>query len=84
MPASKLKAEIARILQDEGYIAGFKLVDEAATQAACRAAIRVLLKYGTGGERVITGIERVSRPGRRVYADATRCRTCSAAWGSIS
>jgi small subunit ribosomal protein S8 len=69
LPASKLKVEIARILQDEGYIAGFKLVDEAAvrTGKGARQAVRLFLKYGPGGERVISGIERVSRPGRRVY-----------------
>lgn len=74
MPASKLKAEIARILQDEGYIAGYKLIDEkpAAGSGPSRPIIRVLLKYGPGGERVITGIQRVSRPGRRVYAGADR------------
>ena len=71
IPASKLKAEVARILQDEGYIAGFKTVDEkpARTGAYARPLLRVFLKYGPGGERVITGIERVSRPGRRVYAN---------------
>lgn len=72
MPASKLKTEIARILQDEGYIAGYKLVEEkpARPGGATRPVMRVLLKYGPGGERVITGIQRVSRPGRRVYAPA--------------
>jgi len=70
LPASKIKAEIARILQDEGYIAGYKLVEEKAVRAgaAGRPLIRLFLKYGPGGERVITGIQRVSRPGRRVYA----------------
>ena len=68
LPASRLKAEIARILQDEGYIHGFKLVDEpGARGAAGRQVIRVFLKYGPRGERVISGIERISRPGRRVY-----------------
>jgi small subunit ribosomal protein S8 len=69
LPASKLKVEIARILQDEGYISGFKLVDEAAERPAkaARQVVRLFLKYGPGGERVISGIERVSRPGRRVY-----------------
>jgi small subunit ribosomal protein S8 len=70
LPASKLKAEIARILQDEGYIGGFKLVEEASAPKGTqpRPLIRLFLKYGPGGERVISGIERVSRPGRRVYA----------------
>jgi small subunit ribosomal protein S8 len=69
LPASKLKVEIARILQDEGYITGFKIVDEAADRPgkAARQVVRLFLKYGPGGERVISGIERVSRPGRRVY-----------------
>src|SRR5947208_6470681 len=63
MPASRIKADIARILQDEGYIQGFKLVDEAGPQQT----LRLFLKYGPHGERLITGIERISRPGRRVY-----------------
>ena len=71
MPASKLKAEIARILQDEGYIQGYRLIEEAADktgrQAQARQMIRIFLKYGPHGEKVITGIERISRPGRRVY-----------------
>ena len=69
LPASRLKADIARILQDEGYIQGFRLVEEAAqkTGRQPRQVIRVFLKYGPQGERVITGIERISRPGRRVY-----------------
>lgn len=67
MPASRLKAEIARILQDEGYIHGFKLVDETTPKGSPRPVIRLFLKYGPHGERVITGLERISRPGRRVY-----------------
>jgi len=67
LPASKLKVEIARILQDEGYIAGFKLVDANGSGQTAQQAVRLFLKYGPGGERVISGIERVSRPGRRVY-----------------
>jgi small subunit ribosomal protein S8 len=69
LPASKLKAEIARILQDEGYIQGFALAEEPAQRAGRqpRQVIRVFLKYGPRGERVISGIERISRPGRRVY-----------------
>jgi small subunit ribosomal protein S8 len=65
VPASKLKAEIARILVDEGYLHSFKMVAESA--ASQRQVIRLFLKYGPHGEKVITGIQRVSRPGRRVY-----------------
>ncbi len=71
MPASRLKVEIARILQDEGYIQGFKLLDDAAaangTATALTKTLRLFLKYGPHGERLITGVERISRPGRRVY-----------------
>ena|SRR5205085_361324 len=69
LPASKLKAEIARILQDEGYIQGFRMAEEAAERPGRqpRQVIRLFLKYGPHGEKVITGIERISRPGRRVY-----------------
>jgi small subunit ribosomal protein S8 len=69
MPASKLKAEIARILQDEGYIQGFRIVEEPAEREGRqpRQLIRVFLKYGPRGEKVISGLERISRPGRRVY-----------------
>jgi len=68
IPASKLKAEIARILQDEGYILGFKVVEEKPEGGTTpRSLIRITLKYGPRGERVLSGIERVSRPGRRVY-----------------
>ena len=65
MPASRLKAEIARILQDEGYIQGFKLLDE--PTRPMQKTLRLFLKYGPHGEKLITGVERISRPGRRVY-----------------
>ena len=70
LPASKVKAEIARILQDEGYIAGFKMMETPAERPgkAPRQAMRLFLKYGPEGEKVISGIQRVSRPGRRIYA----------------
>jgi len=67
MPASRLKADIARILQDEGYIQGFKLLDETPDKGAPTKTLRLFLKYGPHGERLITGVERISRPGRRVY-----------------
>jgi small subunit ribosomal protein S8 len=62
VPASKLKAEIARILKEEGFITSYKLIGEGS-----RSNIRIMLKYGTRGEQIISKIERVSRPGCRVY-----------------
>ena len=62
VPASKMKAEIARILAEEGYLAGYELVEDDR-----QGLLRLQLKYGSSGEKVITGLERVSRPGRRVY-----------------
>lgn len=68
MPSSKLKAEIARILKEEGYIDGFEIVEG---EKPAQMVLRVRLKYvGERRERrpVITGLERVSRPGRRIYS----------------
>jgi small subunit ribosomal protein S8 len=66
VPTSRLKVEIARILESEGYIQGFKVIAPQPGEAV-QGTLRLLLKYGPRGERVITGLERVSRPGRRVY-----------------
>lgn len=63
LPTSKLKVEIARILKSEGFIRNFTVVDKEASQAT----LRIDLKYSKDGEPVIHGIERISRPGRRVY-----------------
>ncbi|HUP43891.1 MAG TPA: 30S ribosomal protein S8 [Thermoanaerobaculia bacterium] len=62
LPVSKLKVEIARILKSEGFISNYKLVEEKP-----QGILRLYLKYSEDGEPVIHGIERVSRPGRRVY-----------------
>ncbi len=62
IPASKLKLEIARILKEEGYIANFKATDEDGHKI-----LRVYLKYGSNNEAAISNLERVSRPGCRVY-----------------
>ena len=62
VPASKLKAEIARILKDEGYIANFKAAEQDG-----KKVIRVYLKYGPNNEMVIRDLKRISRPGCRVY-----------------
>lgn len=63
MPTSKLKVGIARILTDEGFISGFEETDEKP-----QANLVLSLKYTGKGDPVINGLERVSRPGRRVYA----------------
>lgn len=62
VPSSKLKMEIARILKEEGFILNFKLTEEGA-----KRFIRLYLKYTPGNVPVISRIERVSRPGCRVY-----------------
>ena len=67
IPASRIKVDIARILQDEGYIQGFKLLEEADGKPALSKTLRLFLKYGPHGEKLITGVQRISRPGRRVY-----------------
>jgi len=67
MPASRIKADIARILQDEGYIQGYKVLDESDGKSGASQSLRLFLKYGPHGEKIITGVERISRPGRRVY-----------------
>ena len=63
IPASKLKVEIARILKSEGFIRNYLLLDKDKIQPT----LRVDLKYSPDGEPDIHGIERISRPGRRVY-----------------
>jgi small subunit ribosomal protein S8 len=62
VPASKLKTEIARILKEEGFITNFKLADEGS-----RRIIKIYLKYTPANQPVMSHIERVSRPGCRVY-----------------
>jgi small subunit ribosomal protein S8 len=69
VPASKLKAEIARILKEEGYIANYK-----ATEENGRQVLRVYLKYGTNNEAAIRDLQRVSRPGCRVYVGRDEIR----------
>ena len=62
VPASKLKAEVARILKEEGYIANVKPVEEEGLRL-----LRVYLKYGANNEPAIRNLKRVSKPGCRVY-----------------
>jgi small subunit ribosomal protein S8 len=67
MPASKLKAEIARILKEQGYIEAFEVVPAADERPGDE--ITVTLKYTDDRKPVISGLQRVSRPGRRTYVD---------------
>jgi small subunit ribosomal protein S8 len=66
VPSSKVKLEIARILKEEGYILNFKLAEEGA-----RKTIKIYLKYTPANQPVISRLERVSKPGCRVYVGKT-------------
>lgn len=65
VPASNLKIELARILKEEGFIKGYKVVKDDA-----QGSILITLKY-VNKERVITGLKRISKPGLRVYAKSS-------------
>jgi small subunit ribosomal protein S8 len=67
IPSSNLKLRIAEILKEEGYIKDFKLI-----QDAKQGIIRIFLKYDEYGEPVISGLERISKPGRRIYVSKER------------
>ena len=67
MPTSRMKEEIARVLRDEGYIKDFRVVE-----GTPYSTLVVELKYGRNRERVISGLKRVSKPGRRIYARKDR------------
>jgi small subunit ribosomal protein S8 len=62
IPASKLKLRIAELLKGEGFIKNYRLIEDNK-----QGTLRVYLKYGAGNEKMIAGLVRVSRPGRRVY-----------------
>ena len=66
IPASRVKEEIARILQEEGYIKNYRYLEDRK-----QGMLRLDLKYYDDKERVISGIKRISRPGRRVYIGKT-------------
>jgi len=65
MPASRLREDLLKVLSEEGYVASYRRLEEKG-----RPILRVGLKYDPEGEPIVTGLERVSRPGRRVYAGA--------------
>ena len=62
IPASRLKTRITEILKDEGFIKNFRMLEDSK-----QGVLRVYLKYGTANEKMISGLVRVSTPGRRVY-----------------
>lgn len=62
IPSSKLKVRIVEILKEEGFVKNFRILEDGK-----QGTLRVYLKYGTGNEKMISGLVRVSTPGRRVY-----------------
>ena len=67
IPASKLKVRLAEILKEEGFIKNFRRIEDNR-----QGILRVYLKYGAGNERMISGLVRVSKPGRRIYVTAEK------------
>ena len=67
IPPSKLKVRVAEVLKDEGFIKNFRLLED-----TTQGTLRVYLKYGSANERMISGLVRVSTPGRRVYVTRDR------------
>jgi small subunit ribosomal protein S8 len=67
IPASRLKVRLAEVLKDEGFIKNFRVLEDKK-----QGVLRVYLKYGAGNEKIITGLVRVSTPGRRVYVGHDR------------
>src|SRR5699024_7694922 len=65
LPASKLKTELADILKREGFVRDYEVKEDSK-----QAVLRIYMKYGAKEERVITGLRRISKPGKRVYAKA--------------
>ncbi len=78
IPASKLKVEIVKILKNEGYIKTFKKVSQDG-----KNQIRIYLKYDQGNQSVIHGLERMSKPGRRVYTSYNRMPRIFNGYGTL-
>ncbi|GBE04467.1 MAG TPA: 30S ribosomal protein S8 [Nitrospirae bacterium] len=77
IPASKLKIEITKILKEKGFIKGYKVLKDKK-----QGILRISLKYVSGGERVISGLKRISKPGRRVYVDKSHVPTVIGGFGT--
>jgi len=78
IPASRVKLELAKLLKAEGFIKSFDVV-----QQPPRDLIRLTLKYGTGRERVINGLQRISRPGLRIYTPKGEIPKCMGGLGLV-
>ena len=76
IPASKLKVRLAEILKEEGFIRNFRVIEDRK-----QGVLRVYLKYGAGNEKAITGLVRVSTPGRRVYVSKDKIPSILAGMG---
>ncbi len=78
IPASRLKREVARVLKDEGFVKNVEMVT-----GAPRDLIRITLKYGQHRERVINGLQRISRPGLRIYTPKGDIPKCMGGLGLV-
>ena len=78
IPASRLKKDIAKVLKAEGFIKDFEVV-----ASAPREVIRITLKYGANRERVINGLQRISRPGLRLYSPKSEIPKCMGGLGLV-
>ena len=78
IPTSKLKLEITKILKNEGYVKNFKKINQEG-----RSYLRIFLKYRESGEPIIQGIERISKPGRRVYEGYDRMPRIFNGYGTL-
>jgi small subunit ribosomal protein S8 len=76
IPSSKLKVRIVEILRDEGFVKNYRLIEDEK-----QGVLRVYLKYGPGNEQLISGLVRVSTPGRRVYVTHDRIPVVLAGMG---
>jgi small subunit ribosomal protein S8 len=78
IPASRVKLDLAKLLKAEGFIKSFDVVAQPP-----RDLIRITLKYGTGRERVINGLQRISRPGLRIYTPKGEIPKCLGGLGLV-
>ena len=78
IPSSKLKVRLAEILKDEGFIKNYRLIEDKK-----QGMLRVYLKYGAGNEKIISGLVRVSKPGRRRYVGKDKIPTILGGMGVV-